>query len=243
MRTRSRTLIYDTGNAWPRGFDSGRHVLLPHLRAHGVTVLDKIVLSHKHQDHVGGYDALSDVFQPGALLSNVQRFSPQEPCLAGTTWNWDQVVFELLWPATTNDIGNNGSCVIRIEGHGGSVLLTGDIEAEAELALLRRSLQNADATGQARLATDVLLVAHQGSKTSTGGAFLRAVRPSIAIISAGRHNRFGHPAAEVVERLAASGVRIWSTANHGAIAVRIERRGKVSVQSFKTESSRFWHSW
>ena len=105
---------------------------------------------------------------------------------------------------------NNGSLVLRVTLAGRSVLLSGDIEALAESDLV---------SSDRNLSADVLKVPHHGSRTSTTPAFLARVTPRLGLIGVGRRNHFGHPAADVVDRLAAAGVRTFRTDRDGEVVL------------------------
>jgi len=138
---------------------------------------------------------------------------PAEALGAGDRFTAAGVVFDVLHPGPgtyPRSPENNGSLVLRLRLGGRSVLLTGDIEGTAEADLVARGEP---------LEADVLKVPHHGSRTSTTAAFLRKVSPRLSLVGVGRRNRFGHPAPEVVERLAASGSRVFRTDRHGDVSV------------------------
>ena len=147
----------------------------------------------------------------GEPLRMARMKLPMRPCIAGRSWQWDGVRFRVLSPVDgKGDRDNDSSCVLLVEGRGGRLLLTGDISSKVE--------------PQVAAALDagtrpVLLVPHHGSKTSSGAAFIAAVRPSLAVVSAGWRNRFGHPKPEVLARYAEAGVPVFNTAVEGAIAL------------------------
>lgn len=225
VRTRSHSLLYDTGPRHGPGSDAGQRVLLPLLRAAGVR-LDMLMLSHGDSDHTGGAAAVQRA-QPQAALRGavspewplaVQRSAA--PCVAGQRWAWDGVAFEVLHPLPATaavaqgrrrkakDAPNTRSCVLRIQAaNGATALLAGDIERAQEAALL--------AAG-ADLRADWLLVPHHGSKTSSSAEWIAAVAPRHALVQAGYRNRYGHPAAPVMQRYAAHGVRPVTSAACGA---------------------------
>jgi competence protein ComEC len=223
--------VFDTGPQFPSGFDAGKSVVVPFLESRGVKTIDALVVSHGHNDHAGGYPAIDSEME-------IRRkyFGGSSPpadtgvCVAGTRWEWDDVEFQFLWPYG-NSIGeNNGSCVLRISSDRGSLLLTGDIELDAEKEL-------ADNAGPA-LKSDVLQVPHQGSRTSSSDAFLSAVRPDYALYSTGYLSRYGHPHPEVLSRYRAMGVRQLNTATHGAITVLFA--GQQSVASTREHNRGYW---
>ena len=118
--------------------------------------------------------------------------------------------------------GNNQSLVLRVRFGQRSFLLTGDIEKQAEARLVR-------ATDD--LHADVLKVAHHGSKTSSTAEFLERVKPQHAVISVAYPSLFGHPHAEVIERLRESNARIWQTGKCGAITISTDG-SDLRVQTF-----------
>jgi competence protein ComEC len=119
---------------------------------------------------------------------------------------------------------NDNSLVVRIDWAGRSLLFTGDVEEEGELALV-------DRYGGA-IASDVVKVAHHGSPTSSTPRFVRATSPRLAVISCGVANRFGFPSAAVEARWRAAGAVVRRTDRAGAIAVRLSREGEMTVTSF-----------
>jgi len=171
--TAEHALLYDTGARYRSGFDTGRDIVLPALRRLGVRRLDRIVVSHADNDHAGGLDAIMAAFPQADLLAG-QGVAPHRaiPCLASQQWIWDDVQFAVLHPAVDADRdGNDGSCVIRIDAAHGSLLLTGDIELRGERSLL---------AGGGTLSTNVIVVPHHGSATSSSQAFVDAVGADVA---------------------------------------------------------------
>ncbi|MFT5113814.1 MAG: competence protein ComEC [Parasphingorhabdus sp.] len=218
IETRSSFLVYDTGARYGDNFDIGKIILIPYLTKNLRGRRLSVVLSHADNDHSGGFKSLAQIFPPDALfvsdLSSAPNFSPNR-CEMGKKWQTDEVSFEFLAPrAKSQGSKNNQSCVLKIQAASGSVLLTGDIETEAENALLRST---------AELASNVLIVPHHGSKTSSTRSFLRRVGADIAIISRGHQNRFGHPNAQVHARLEQEHPVVLDTAIEGAISVVFSR--------------------
>jgi competence protein ComEC len=196
-------------------------VLVPLLQAQGVQ-LDLLVLSHRDSDHTGGAAAVVRALRPPKVLTSMDaaeplaRLAPLTRCEAGQRWEWDGVQFAFLHPRVADypAIGarpvkpNALSCVLRISNGRSSVLLTGDIERAQEVALLRQA---------EALRADVLLVPHHGSKTSSSEAFLDAVSPRWALVQSGYRNRYGHPAAPVVERYRTRGIALVDSPHCGAM--------------------------
>lgn len=248
IQTRAHALLYDTGPRYNDTADAGNRIVAPMLRATGIRALDALVVSHQDDDHGGGALSLLQTVPIGWLTSSLSeqnaivaaqraRGAPALRCLAGARWTWDGVEFNTLYPfdATylvptirTNDL----SCVIRITGPGGSVLLTGDIEARAESALLARDA--------AALRSDLLIVPHHGSRTSSTPAFIAAVRPAVAVYTPGYRNRFGHPRPEVVARYAAAGIRAYRTDYDGALSFVFGGPDALTPVAERERERRYW---
>jgi competence protein ComEC len=219
VRTARHTLVYDAGARWPSGFNTGAAVLAPYLRHRGVGLVDVVVVSHADQDHAGGLGGLLADLPARRLLSGEpdELDNPSglvvEPCRAGTSWRWDGVSFRVLHPGGRGRSGNDASCVLRVATVGGSVLLTGDIEAGVEMELVA-------AQGDA-LRADLLVAAHHGSDSSSTMPFLRAVGPRWVWFSAGYANRWGFPSEAVVGRVRAYGSATANTATDGAVSLTL----------------------
>lgn len=242
VRTRGHALLYDAGPAYSLDADAGNRVVVPFLRGEGLDRLDAVIVTHNDVDHSGGARSVMRTLPTGVLWSSLERSHPAQdgapyrlPCRAGVRWDWDGHRFEILHPglASYDDPlarPNSRSCVLRVDGPGGAVLLTGDIEDRDERSLL--------AAGAVRRA-EVLLVPHHGSGTSSTPAFLAAVRPAHAVFTTGYRNRFGHPKADVLARYAATGVATWRTDRDGAVTVTIATAG-VQVTRYRDEARRYW---
>jgi competence protein ComEC len=235
VETRHRALVYDTGVRLSPSFDMGRAVVEPYLRARGIGTIDTLVVSHGDLDHIGGARSLLARFPVGRAYTSVPEQLagfPAAPCAAGQRWNWDGVDFEMLGPLRNSEKENDNSCVLRVQGRSGSALLTADIERTAEGLLVENYRE--------RLRSDVLVVPHHGSKTSSTGPFLEAVRPRLALIPAGYLNRFGFPHPAVMDRYTGIDALTLSTAERGAIVVET---GKDGMRTFthRPEHRRYWH--
>ena len=244
VRTATHALLYDTGPRHSATSDAGARVLVPLLRALGER-LDMVMLSHRDSDHTGGAVAVLAQQTQAALVGSLEDGHPLEglrpvqPCQAGQRWQWDGVSFEVLHPlagAGAPVAGgrlpspNTLSCVLRIASQQGAVaLLAGDIEKKQEQALVARA---------APLSAHVLLVPHHGSKTSSSAAFLDAVQPRSALVQAAYRSRYGHPAAEVLQRYRERGITVVDSARCGAASWHSERPGEVRCE--RTEQPRYW---
>ncbi|MEP7058081.1 MAG: DNA internalization-related competence protein ComEC/Rec2 [Caldimonas sp.] len=242
VRTERHLLVYDAGPQYSRDSDAGQRVLLPLLRARGESRIDRLVLSHRDNDHTGGARALLAALPVDDLTSSLEEEHPllglaarRTRCVAGQHWTWDGVRFDVLSPQPADYERalkpNALSCVVRVEGGGRSALLTGDIEREQEAALVAKH-------GSA-LRSDVLIAPHHGSRTSSTADFLDAVAPSNAVFQAGYRSRFGHPAPDVVERYVERGIAVAASPACGAWIWTAAGPPNGSCQ--RDAVRRYWH--
>ena len=243
IQTASHDLLYDTGPSYSIEANSGNRVIVPYLRARGVGRLDGLIVTHQDTDHSGGAEAVLDAVPVGWLMSSLayeHRFSalPVEAlsCSDGQTWEWDGVRFEVLHPlarqyAAPTRKTNDMSCVVKISNAHGTVLLTSDIEALSEQALLAR---HAD-----QLRADVLIAPHHGSRTSSTPGFIAAVGAPQVIFPVGYRNRFGHPRPDVVERYRQSGAQMHRTDLEGALTVSLAAPA-ARILAERNERRRYW---
>ncbi|MCS7173965.1 MAG: DNA internalization-related competence protein ComEC/Rec2 [Armatimonadetes bacterium] len=223
-----RTLVVDGG---PNG-----RALVRFLEREGVRRIEGVVLSHPHADHVAGLlpllenFAVSAVVDAGyphpappyqAFLRAVRRrgIAYRRARRGMTVRISEDVVARVLWPEDRFIGGrspvNENSVVIRLRYRERSVLLPGDVEENAEAALVRSGED---------LRADVLKIPHQGSRTSSTEEFLREVAPRIAVLSVGARNPFGHPHPQILRRYARLGVRVYRTDEEGAVTVITDGR-------------------
>ena len=164
-----------------------------------------------------------------ALATRVSR------CESGQSWTWDGVRFELLRPPASDYERvmktNAMSCVLRVVGGTRSALLTGDIEHEQEMALVARH--------GAALHSELLIVPHHGSKTSSTEAFVDAVRPEVAVVQAGYRSRFGHPAPAVMARYRERVIEVHVSPSCGAWRWMSDESAPSSCE--RDLHGRYWH--
>lgn len=237
VETRQRVLVFDTGARLGPRFDMGNAVIEPYLRQRGISRIDTLVVSHGDLDHIGGAQSLLTRFPVAQTYTSVPEQLagiPAAACTAGQAWTWDGVEFGMLGPVEKGGKENDNSCVLRIQGRSRSALLTADIEQAAETLLVKHY--------GGKLRSDVLVVPHHGSKTSSTAEFLRAVDPSHALIPAGYLNRFGFPHRTVLQRYSELGVQVLDTGAAGAIAIATGNgSGKLHLSSYRRENRRYWH--
>ena len=233
VRTANRSLLYDMGPATIDGFDAGARAVVPALHALGVRRLDAAMISHGDNDHAGGWGTVSRAFPVASLLAPEGSPVPGiVPCRAGQSWQWDGVSFRVLHPSDWFPyLGNEASCVLRIETAHGNALLTGDIGHLIEDRLLHDD--------PASVRNDVVLVPHHGSAGSSAEAFVAATGARLALVSSGAGNRFGHPRKDVVQRWCRAGAEVVDTARAGAIRVWLGVEG-LQMQERRASRSRLW---
>ena len=211
--------------------ETARGVLLPRLARLGVAGLEGLVLTHADADHIGGAADILKALpvatvwmassrQDHPLLSVIRAAARQggarikEP-VDGQALEWHpalSVEMSIAAPSVASG-DNNQSTVLHVRYGDADFLLTGDIERAAERVLV-------DAVGS--LEADVLKVAHHGASTSSSPEFLAAVKPQVAVISAGLGNAFNHPRDDVLRRLRAAGARVFRTDLAGDVVVRTD---------------------
>jgi competence protein ComEC len=278
VQTKNHTFLYDAGPKFSEQSDAGSRIVLPFLRGEGVKKLDGLVISHDDVDHSGGANSVLAQMPVTWSLSSFDLAIENLPsenlpnkaikCFAGQRWIWDKVRFEVLYPtldsyenAELKD--NNRSCVIKVRSQFGSILLTGDIEKEAENTLLNDEVNDVidndaleanihkpsgDATfsrANSRLKSDVLIAPHHGSKTSSTIQFVQAVGAQHAIFTVGYLNRFKHPKALIEKRFEESGAQLYRSDYAGAVSIYFKqdftKKNNISINALRQSQPRYWH--
>lgn len=252
VQTAQHALLYDAGPRYGTESDAGQRIVLPYLRHLGVGALDMVVISHDDSDHVGGMLSvvngvvvqriLSSLTPQATLFSEMQalpnlHIGPSIACHTGQRWVWDGVVFDILAPThdwAFNQKDNEKSCVLKVTSAHGSILLTGDIERQAEQWLVDHAAQ--------ALASTVMTIPHHGSKTSSTLPFVQAVQPRIAIATLGYLNRFGHPKPEVMARYQAIHAQMYRSDQHGALLLSFESGQQPNVTPWRQVDPHYWET-
>ena len=226
LRTQHHTLLYDAGPKSYSGFDAGAEVVVPYLHYVGVKQLSMLMISHGDNDHIGGAAAVLQAMTVNKLVTSVpsQFKLPAIHCYRGQHWRWDGIQFQVLWPRQGQPYAdNNSSCVLLVTNNQERVLLTGDIEASTEQALLR--------LGTKELATTLLVAPHHGSGTSSTLDFVRATQPKLVIFPTGAYNRYHFPSPAVVQRYSNLHAKLYNTAFDGAVSVHFSSEKVLSIKT------------
>ncbi len=226
-------LLYDTGPGYGSGATAFERTVLPYLQRNGIRHVDRFVVSHADNDHAGGREQVRDALIVGERESGSRRLQGDEgyrPCQAGVSWRWSGVSFRYLHGGEGRS-ENDQSCVLLIETPECRLLLTGDIEAGVEAALV----------AQAVLQPVTWLVAsHHGSRSSSTAAFLATLQPDYGLFSAGFLNPYKHPAPEVISRFADQGALMFNTAHSGALELIAEPGERCRIRAWRSAKKRYW---
>lgn len=213
--------------------DGSQDVIVPYLHHIGVRSLDALIITHPDLDHYGGsmsivrnfpikemwitdcarieekdswQQVLAEAYQRGIIIRDVDR---------GTLWKENYFQIQIIHPRTARCIDvNTQSITLRVKGLGHSALLTGDLTIAGEKEILGTDIY---------LQSDILKLGHHGSKTSSSRPFLQKVKPKLAIVSSGKHNRFRHPSKQVILRLDSLNIPYLNTAEKGTIDITFSK--------------------
>lgn len=237
IQTQNHILVYDTGPRLSDSFDMGESVVTPFLYAHSIKKIDKLVISHGDNDHIGGAKSLLKNFiilsAQTSVPEKLQGF-PAQYCLKNDSWIWDQVQFRFLYPVKENlDLDNDSSCVLHIQTGTQSILLPGDIEKLSEKYLVENAYE--------QLPSTILIAPHHGSKTSGKDSFLKAVHPEYVLYPVGYRNRYHFPNSSVVEEYTDLGAKQFDTVISGAIEIKLTPSGITHLSEYRKCHKKYWN--
>ena len=242
---KNKTILIDGGGSTSSTFDVGESTLIPYILDRGYNKIDLVFISHFDQDHVGGIlKVLEELKVDRVCISkqeenseNYQKFLkivkekkiPVTVVKKGNKINIENnLYFDILWP-TDKQIEenklNNNAIVMKLNYKNFSMMFTGDIEEAAEKEIIDL-YKNTN-----KLKSNILKIAHHGSKTSTTDEFLELVKPKVTLIGVGKDNMFNHPSNEIIEKLENSNIKIYRTDLNGEIEINVSRNGKFNIKS------------
>lgn len=233
----NRSFLIDAGGR-SFGPDPGLMQVAPYLRHLGIRRLDGLIITHADIDHYGGIEALLRPFRPRTVYFDPDEHDPHyqsllrqsrllganlHPVNAHVPLSTQPVQLHILRPPLPEASHNDRSLVVTLHYQGAGVLLSGDLEADGE-AWLRNILP---------VPHTIFKAGHHGSRTSSNPATITHFQPRIAIISSGRHNHFGHPHPEVLQRFQATHTDVIRLDQQGATRIQITPDGAIRVRTLR----------
>ncbi|ALA55083.1 ComEC/Rec2 family competence protein [Shouchella clausii] len=223
VRAGETTVLIDTGR---------NRSTLDQLEDRGVVDLDLLILTHAHADHITNADTIVKEMSPAEVWMSSTPANSQvyerlldalietdthvEYPTTGDSYEVGSLDFSIVHPLSLIGDLNNDSLSFQMVAANTSFLFTGDAEERAENMMLGTRLQ---------LQSDIYHMGHHGSRTSSSAPFMSAVRPEVAIYSAGINNSYGHPHKEAIDRVRAVGATIYGTAENGTVTVNVTNSG------------------
>ena len=255
IETKAHRLLYDAGPLTGKKDNAGERTLLPYFRGEGINHLDRLVISHKDADHIGGASTLIKTIQIESFLGVMpknhpfmielsKKSIPALPCQYGQEWRWDQVQFKVWHPGEEITFDpedhrgkpNENSCVLEVNNGHTSFWLTGDIERRGE----REHVQRLEEERYRHPHKVIVMAPHHGSKTSSSIEWLEALKPTAAFSQHGYLNRYGHPHPVVKTRYAKGEIPLLETTQTGAQIWHASANDLV-VDLMRPLGKRLWH--
>lgn len=237
IKAGGKNLLIDGGGSF--NYNVGKSTLKPYLLKNGVTKIDMAIATHLHTDHYQGLKELSQtyrikklgVYEANSVNENhlKKEFKTDEILYlaAGDVINMGRnVSVEVLSPDRGNPLDekdeNKNSLVLRVNVKGSSVLMTGDIDEKGEKSLI----------ADTDIKTDILKIAHHGSRYSSCEKFIAVAAPKIAVIQVGK-NTYGHPSEEVIKRLEEHKITVLRNDEQGAVGIRVNKAGDFGIVTMR----------
>ena len=237
IKAGGKNLLIDGGGSF--NYNVGKSTLKPYLLKNGVTKIDMAIATHLHTDHYQGLKELSQtyrikklgVYEANSVNENhlKKEFKTDEILYlaAGDVINMGRnVSVEVLSPDRGNPLDekdeNKNSLVLRVNVKGSSVLMTGDIDEKGEKTLI----------ADTDIKTDILKIAHHGSRYSSCEKFIAVAAPKIAVIQVGK-NTYRHPSEEVIKRLEEHKITVLRNDEQGAVGIRVNKAGDFGIVTMR----------
>lgn len=234
IQKQGHALLYDTGAKWQYS-SAAERIIIPFLVWHGLK-LDGIIISHQHNDHIGGLPEMQQAFPNAWVVSSSLQVNNDDTCQSGKTKQWQGLVLKMFWPSElTNVAVNPHSCVIQIGDGNISMLLMGDLERDQEFALVDKY--------QHQLLSTFLQVPHHGSNTSSSYALLHYVAPQLSLISTSRYNIWKLPTNKVLNRYTELSLPVVTTAFNGQLSIIINKNNWQLWRYREKINAKWYHDW
>jgi competence protein ComEC len=251
LQTATRNWLFDTGPRYANESDAGARIIVPYLRAHNVTRIDTLILSHNDADHTGGAASIARSMPVAQVLTSMSlesftqlqiKTNDVQSCQTGQVFEFDGVRITMLSPDAAlrdnpNTPDNSKSCLIRIDTNQGqwqSIMLTGDVDGLQEARLVV-----SPAGGVRNWAVDVLMMPHHGSASSSTAPFIEATHPKMVFAQAGYLNSFHHPHPNTIARYQGAGAVIEQTTQTGTMRFCVGC-DKVRMRKWRDVGRRYW---
>ena len=264
LKRDNQAILYDTGAAYPSGFTMSDAVILPFLQYSAIDKLDKVILSHSDNDHVGGLDTLIENISIDEIISNdktlynptkalllndlstTENLSPSSmrltDCQPSNSFSWQGLRFDILWPLawdSSDESINRG----KQKNDDSCVILISDQQGTTLLLTgdISSKVEQKLLKIYPQLSVDILQVPHHGSKTSSSQPFLSQLSPKVALVSAGYLNRWHMPVPIVSQRYHDSHIPLLNSAELGQIIITVDEKG-ITTQNYVNDLRPFWFS-
>ncbi|KFA59291.1 putative hydrolase of the metallo-beta-lactamase superfamily [Gilliamella apicola] len=227
-------VLYDTGANWQKS-SAAERIIIPFLQQHDLNVIG-IIISHQHNDHIGGLKELQRIYPNSWLMSSSTQLNNNYQCLAGNSIIWNEITFKVLWPNKMVDYAENeDSCIVQVTDGKFSILLTGDLEHNQEYQLVSLYHNQLEST--------ILQIPHHGSNTSSSYAFLNHVKPKSSLASTSRYNPWKLPSKKIAKRYKDLQLDYYTTARTGQI-ILFFYKNKWELKTMRAHNRpRWYHNW
>lgn len=240
IRTKRADYLMDTGGSFFGDYNIAEGITIPYLEKLGINKLEGLFITHFDADHSQGVPLILDILDVRYLFST---YLPDDEEMLNSIKSSDaksiilkendklklddSITLDIIWPNTSNLDSNNSSMVSILRTNGTNILLTGDIEREAEYLIKDKIIDD----------IHIIKVPHHGSNTSSTDEFLQSIRPQDAIIQVGRNNLYNHPSDEVLNRYNSLGAAVYRTDNMGLVKVIIDEND-YEIETYLKDSEK-----